>query len=100
MFCKDKTLQYDKYIKVAKDGKYGVFDVSGREIYPCIHFFIRTCGNGERYITFTKMDGESFVSGLYDMKTYQEVLPRIYSFVSDFLPNVTVSKEGKMEYIT
>lgn len=38
LFCKDKTLQYDKYIKVAKDGKYGVFDVSGREIYPCIHF--------------------------------------------------------------
>ena len=95
LFCKDKTLQYDKYIKVAKDGKYGVFDVSGREIYPCIHFFIRTCGNGERYITFTKMDGESFVSGLYDMNTYQEVLPRIYSFVSDFLPNVIVSKEGK-----
>ncbi len=41
------------------------------------------------------MDGESFVSGLYDIKTYQEVLPRIYSFVSDFLPNVIVSKEGK-----
>lgn len=89
LFSENGICQYDKYIKVEKNEKYGVFDVEGHEIFPCIHSSIYACGENQQYVVADTQ--------LYDIESCQEVLPHIYalcSCLSNTFPNAVVEKEG------
>ena len=90
LFYENGVHLYDEYIKVEKDEKYGVFDVEGHEIIPCIHSSVYACEENKQYV----------VTGtqLYDIESRQEVLPHIYGICSNTshtFPNAIVQKEGK-----
>jgi len=101
----EALLKYDSFSDfsdgvsvVEKNGKYGLIDLAGKEVVPCIYDYISDFLDG--FAAVEKDDKLGYID-----KTGKEVVPCIYSRFSDTLIRtfhndlVAVSKNDKMGFV-
>jgi hypothetical protein len=85
------------FLRVRKDGKYGVIDKSGKEIVPCRYADIRPFSEGMAGVTYEENGKRGFIN-----KKGDEVIPFLYdALYNDAFSEglVQVCKDGKYGFI-
>jgi len=78
-----KILNSVKFIKVKKDGKWGIVDLTGKEIVPVIYDYISSVENGQ----FVFRKDKKF--GIMDVQN-KEIVPNTYADINNFNEGLSV----------